>query len=417
MAYWFHRNPLKATAPVSFKLYGVVTSGEGGKLCNELRTSRARLLDLLTDMTCTVETMKNAAELYTSLLQGFISALDDDTKENKLRYIQKFKWTDTLLGNEDRTQQDALFELVSMAFNVALWYTKFASRLAGKEDISSDDAKEVHTCLKVAAGIFKSIKEEHASRLLGTPEKGTDLDPRVLEVYIVQSQAEAQEVTIARAIEMKHSANIISALAYATAGYYHKADKELSTLEPRYSTKWRKYLQLKNCFYMAYAYSFNGQNLLASDKCGEAIRSLQEAEKMHSQADAFCGEYRHTKGPGNNVKPSEHIFFRKLGTNVKITLEKCQRENGFIYFHKVPPDPPVLELKANYGLVQPIDFELPALHVLWTKKNYAAFDISLKPAAEGKDKEKDKKKEEDAKVKPMKEPDLKPQKDTGCSIS
>lgn len=30
-------------------------------------------------------------------------------------------------------QQDAVFELVSMAFNVAVWYTKFASRLAGKE--------------------------------------------------------------------------------------------------------------------------------------------------------------------------------------------------------------------------------------------------------------------------------------------
>lgn len=30
-------------------------------------------------------------------------------------------------------QQDAVFELVSMAFNVAIWYTKYASRLAGKE--------------------------------------------------------------------------------------------------------------------------------------------------------------------------------------------------------------------------------------------------------------------------------------------
>lgn len=30
-------------------------------------------------------------------------------------------------------QQDAIFELVSMAFNVAVWYTKFASRMAGKE--------------------------------------------------------------------------------------------------------------------------------------------------------------------------------------------------------------------------------------------------------------------------------------------
>lgn len=30
-------------------------------------------------------------------------------------------------------------------------------------------------------------------------------------------------------------------------------------------------------FYQAYCY--HGQTLLASDKCGEAIRSLQEAEK------------------------------------------------------------------------------------------------------------------------------------------
>lgn len=31
------------------------------------------------------------------------------------------------------SQQDAVFELVSMGFNVAVWHTKFASRLAGKE--------------------------------------------------------------------------------------------------------------------------------------------------------------------------------------------------------------------------------------------------------------------------------------------
>ena len=30
-------------------------------------------------------------------------------------------------------QQYAVFELISMGFNVALWYTKYASRLAGKE--------------------------------------------------------------------------------------------------------------------------------------------------------------------------------------------------------------------------------------------------------------------------------------------
>lgn len=100
-------------------------------------------------------------------------------------------------------QQDAIFELVSMAFNVAVWYTKFASRMAGKEkyvlhvpfanvkkqlfihlsrveplcfilslhltflilprllvscSVSEAEAKDVHRSLKVAAGIFKCLK-------------------------------------------------------------------------------------------------------------------------------------------------------------------------------------------------------------------------------------------------------------------
>lgn len=39
------------------------------------------------------------------------------------------------LSSAPSAQQDAIFELASMAFNVALWYTKFASRLAGKEKL------------------------------------------------------------------------------------------------------------------------------------------------------------------------------------------------------------------------------------------------------------------------------------------
>jgi len=33
MAYWFHRNPLKATAPVTFELRGAATNGQAQKIC------------------------------------------------------------------------------------------------------------------------------------------------------------------------------------------------------------------------------------------------------------------------------------------------------------------------------------------------------------------------------------------------
>uniref|UniRef100_A0A3Q3D913 BRO1 domain-containing protein BROX n=1 Tax=Hippocampus comes TaxID=109280 RepID=A0A3Q3D913_HIPCM len=330
MAHWFHRNPLKATAPVSFNFYGVAGSPAANKICNDLRTTRARLLEMFTDVTCNAEMMKSATDAYFSLLQCFIVSLDGTTQDNKMRYIQNFKWTDTLQGNTPSAQQDAVFELVSMAFNVALWYTKFASRLAGKENVSEDEAKVVHRSLKVAAGIFKNLREAHIPRLITPAEKGRDLDPRVIDAYMIQSQAEAQEVTIARAIELKHNASIVAALASETANFYQKADHTLNTLEPEYSGKWRKYLQLKFFFYMAYAYCYHGQTLLANDKCGEAIRSLQEAEKAYSRAEELCKDYRHTKGPGTTAKPSEQLFFLKLGGFIKNTLDKCQREGRFM---------------------------------------------------------------------------------------
>nr|XP_033792890.1 BRO1 domain-containing protein BROX isoform X2 [Geotrypetes seraphini] len=357
--------------------------------------------------------MKNGTDSYFSLLQGFITSLDGSTQDNKLRYIQNFKWTDTLQGNVPSSQQDAVFELVSMGFDVALWYTKFASRLAGKEDITEDEAKDVHRSLKFAAGIFKHLKESHIPKLITPPEKGRDLEARVIDAYIIQCQAEAQEVTIARAIELKHNPGLIAALANETANFYQKVDHTLSSLDPVYIAKWRKYTQLKMCFYMAYSFCYHGQTLLASDKCGEAIRCLQEAEKFYSKAEALCKEYGETKGPGTTAKPSGHLFFRKLGSLVKNTLEKCERENGFIYFHKVPAEAPQLDLKANYGLVEPIPFEFPAVNPQWTPETLAAFDLTKMP----KDDNAKSQKEEAKPVKPMKEADIKPQKDSGCQIS
>ena len=66
----------------------------------------------------------------------------------------------------NRKCDDALFEALNMLINVALWYTKHAAKIAGaKDEPSMDEAKETHTCLRKAAGIFKYIKE-NVGRLL-----------------------------------------------------------------------------------------------------------------------------------------------------------------------------------------------------------------------------------------------------------
>ena len=48
----------------------------------------------------------------------------------------------------------------------------------------------------------------------------------------------------------------------------------------------------------------------------------------------------------------------------------------FRYFHKVPADAPQLELKASYGLADPITFELPPLSDLCTPEVYVTFDLT-----------------------------------------
>merc|ERR1712004_449699 len=98
---------------------------------------------------------------------------------------------------------------------------------------------------------------------------------------------------------------------------------------------------------------------MGEDKCGEAIKCLEECIKSFQKAGELSKEYAAMKGPGTTAKPHEHLFFRKLGPVVKRTHEKCVRENGFIYHHKVPAEAPALELKATFGLVAPEEFKVP----------------------------------------------------------
>lgn len=49
------------------------------------------------------------------------------------------------------------------------------------------------------------------------------------------------------------------------------------------------------------------------------------------------------------------------------------------YFQKVPTDAPQLELKANYGLVEPVPFAFPPASAQWTPEALATFDLTKRP--------------------------------------
>ena len=57
--------------------------------------------------------------------------------------------------------------------------------------------------------------------------------------------AEAQEVTIARAVSQKHAPSLISAIANETSNMFAQAEKSLESLDQELVAKWRHYLALK----------------------------------------------------------------------------------------------------------------------------------------------------------------------------
>lgn len=117
--------------------------------------------------------------------------------------------------------------------------------------VTMDDAKEIHTSLKRAAGIFKMVQKD----FLPIAEQGStggDLDPKVLSAYFNQCTAEAQEVTVARAIEMQHNSNLIACLANETSKLFDLAARNLAGLDKNISEQWVLYLHIKKFIYLAY---------------------------------------------------------------------------------------------------------------------------------------------------------------------
>jgi hypothetical protein len=90
--------------------------------------------------------------------------------------------------------------MISILFNNALWLSKRAAYLASStvtENPTEKEAKEMHKCLKQAAGQFKYIQDNLIIKLIKTnenkPQPYADINNSIISAYINQSKAEAHE--------------------------------------------------------------------------------------------------------------------------------------------------------------------------------------------------------------------------------
>uniref|UniRef100_A0A914CXJ7 BRO1 domain-containing protein n=1 Tax=Acrobeloides nanus TaxID=290746 RepID=A0A914CXJ7_9BILA len=419
MAHWFHRNPLKATDFAKFELKEVIKNDHASKICGELRLRRDKFLKHLESGSSDLATVEEEFKAYIALFYGFLYEIDGETdaKNSKLRHLMKFIWTNSLLGSEAIEVSDSWFEALNICMNMAIWLMKHAAWISSKDEVRDNEAKAIHSCLRKAAGIFSYIleKTEKLDGLGNFP--GNDFDSKILNAYINQCTAEAQEVAIARAIELKHAPKLICALATETANKYQECDKCIGSFDPTTFDKWRRYFQLKHRFYLAYAYAYLGESLLAEDKCGMAVRACKEGIASYELAEDFCAKYAKATGPGFIAKPEKHLFFRRIQPLLKRHLEKAERENGFIYHDKVPDECPLLDNSACYGLAKIDSFSYPEKSEQWTIASYGAFDITKANMPDFGKPKKSSKKLPPVKEEKVYETDKDPNNLSGCIIS
>lgn len=237
MSHWFHRNPIKASLPIDFDKRSFPCSFDAHLICSMLKRERLNLLQLLSDPASDLENTKTLFNTYISLLLGFLNdASGQAFGDSKLRYSIKPKWSQTMGLTYTYEEQDAVFEMLSMIINVALWMTKHAAYVAAiTTEPSEKEAKEVHKCFKVAAGMFKFVQENLVNKLIKSEKNKADefydTEDLILSTYINQCKAEAQEITIARAIELGHSPNLVCSIAYSTSLLFQAACECLSLID------------------------------------------------------------------------------------------------------------------------------------------------------------------------------------------
>ena len=103
---------------------------------------------------------------------------------------------------------------------------------------------------------MQTLQDNLLAQLSEKAVEGGDLDGKVVSAYLYQCTAEAQEVTIARAIDLRHNPILISALANETSQMFTNAANCLNSLNFESFKRWKSYFLLKAKFYKAYSFNF-----------------------------------------------------------------------------------------------------------------------------------------------------------------
>jgi len=278
----FYSLPIKTSTNINFKSLlskaYINKSNDVDSLLEKLTNTRNNLLEFFKHENGTRDEAIKVAQEYLPLLSGLVGAKaatnEGEQTEQKsvsnLRNAIEFSWTNVADSNAKTQLRDAVFEKASVLLNLALWYMSHGASMLHRPNTSKDEAnKDAYHSFLNASWILETIENEELSKLK-SDDLPKDLSADFIVALKLQALAQAQEITILRAIDQKNKANLIAGLAHEVFNKYNEASDKAKAVGSK-AEKLREYLKARRNYNAALSYILTGADFNENDKNGEAM--------------------------------------------------------------------------------------------------------------------------------------------------
>lgn len=303
-----------------------------------------------------------------------------------LRYAVKYSWNQVLLGKGKAQVPDAAFELLSVLIAGGVWSMRRAEQLcdSNPHGVPTSISGKAYKLLLQAAGLF-----DFASRAVlplcaqsVTPKEAPDCSLEALQAIGTCALADAQSITVLRAIQKGILPSLVASLARDTRDQYKQVSEYLANIRGAPDTKLAVYARYKYAAFDAYAHIFNGIDQWRNKKIGAGLRSLKEAEAAWFLVKKASAVF--DKAAPATLGKAHSRFDDEIDRGVYDAMRRMEKENGTVYFQQVPTDAPLLPEGRRLAISAP--FSVPEKSRDVTNVDYGIFSNLPASIAERKGK-------------------------------
>eukprot|EP01023_Acetabularia_acetabulum_P066942 TRINITY_DN9126_c0_g1_i10.p1 TRINITY_DN9126_c0_g1~~TRINITY_DN9126_c0_g1_i10.p1 ORF type:complete len:608 (-),score=98.48 TRINITY_DN9126_c0_g1_i10:101-1846(-) len=274
---------------------------------------------------------------------------------DKFSNAVSFSWREVLFPLADDKIQfwGITYEIVQMLLAIALVLVQKATQIMRRQQdsgINTVDSQQIYAQYLDAGGICKHILDKYVDTMVTCP--AMDCQKQTVTALMNFFMAEAQHITVLRAISKGNHPSLISSLASDTADLFSAAGEKLQEIVNMQLAFQRKsytgcgiklqaYISFKSYAMTTIAYSYNGLRLLGDGEGGGAVKSCEYSSEL-LKGDVTSAAKTYTKTLPLTSTAQYAQFIKVIEVQVSTNLSKCKKDNDSVYFQKVAEQTPSL---------------------------------------------------------------------------